>query len=103
MNRKKKLQSFESVQREIARRLQAKLPLAGMIAATALLCGCGEQSNRVPMGSVENDNPPCDVKTGRESKTASDGEKPAPRQNQKNETFDPAQTRGKYPVKKTDK
>lgn len=102
MSRQKKLQSFESVQREIARRLQAKLPLAGMIAATALLCGCGEQSNRVPMGSVERDTPPCDVTPDRKSKTASDGEKPMPRQNQKNETVDPARTRGRYPSKKTD-
>ena len=55
MSRKKKLHHCESVQREIARRLQAGLPLAGMIAATSLLCGCQERAGRVPAGSVERD------------------------------------------------
>ena len=55
MSRKKKLQPCESVQREIARRLQAGLPLAGMIAATTLLTGCQERGERVPAGSVPRD------------------------------------------------
>jgi hypothetical protein len=46
MSRKKRNQSFESLQREIARRLKNQLPLAGMIAATSLFCGCDE----VPTG-----------------------------------------------------
>ena len=48
--RKKTSPDFESLQREIARRLQAKLPLAGMIAATTLLCGCHERGERIPAG-----------------------------------------------------
>ena len=55
MSRKKKLQPFESVRREIARRLQAGLPLAGMIAATTLLTGCHEHSENFPAGSVPRD------------------------------------------------
>ena len=55
MSRKKKLHPCESVQREIARRLQAGLPLAGMIAATTLLTGCHEHSENFPAGSVPRD------------------------------------------------
>ena len=55
MSRKKSLQPYESVQREIARRLKAKLPLAGMIAATTLLTGCHEHSENFPAGSVPRD------------------------------------------------
>ena len=47
-----KSQSFGSVRREIARRLKAKLPLAGMIAATSLLCGCEEQPSRGKLAGV---------------------------------------------------
>ena len=49
---KSKPQSFESVRREIARRIQAGLPLAGMIAATGLLCGCSERPPRGPIGKM---------------------------------------------------
>ena len=97
MSRKKKDQSFGSIQREIARRLQAGLPLAGMIAATTLLCGCQERSERVPAGSVPRDPSLCEQQT----------EKPKPKTptppNRKNETVDPASTRGRFPSMKTDK
>ena len=53
--RKKTSPDFESLQREIARRLKAKLPLAGMIAATTLLTGCHEHSENFPAGSVPRD------------------------------------------------
>ena len=60
---KSKPQSFESVRREIARRLQAGLPLAGMIAATTLLCGCGEKSSRgVLAGKPAPDPKQCEQK-----------------------------------------
>ena len=55
MKRKKNSSDFESIRREIARRLHAGLPLAGMIAATSLLCGCQERAGRVPEGLVERD------------------------------------------------
>ena len=38
---KTNIQAFESVRRGIARRLKIQLPLAGMLVAAALLCGCG--------------------------------------------------------------
>ena len=60
MKRKKTSPDFESIRREIARRLQAGLPLAGMIAATTLLCGCNERAGRVPEGSVERDPSLCE-------------------------------------------
>ena len=49
---KSKSQTMESVRREIARRLQAGLPLAGMIAVTSLLCGCNERPPRGPIGKM---------------------------------------------------
>ena len=55
MNRKKTSPDFENIRKEIARRLQAGLPLAGMIAATALLTGCHEHSENFPAGSVPRD------------------------------------------------
>lgn len=63
MSRKTKLQPSESVQREIARRLQTGLPLAGMIAATTLLTGCQERAGRVPAGSVPRDPTMCEQQT----------------------------------------
>lgn len=56
-------QAFESVRREIARRLQAGLPLAGMIAATTLLTGCHEHSEHFPAGSVPRDPALCEQKS----------------------------------------
>ena len=47
-----KSKTFASVQREIARRLRAGLPLAGMIAVTGLLCGCSERPPRGPIGKM---------------------------------------------------
>ena len=57
MKRKKTSPDFESLQNRIARRLKAGLPLAGMLAATSLLCGCNEGSmfGRTA-GSVPNKN-----------------------------------------------
>ena len=64
MSRKKKLPPYESVQREIARRLQAGLPLAGMLAATTLLCGCQERPPRGPIGKMQmNETPRCEQKS----------------------------------------
>ena len=61
---KSKTQSFESVRREIARRLQAGLPLAGMIAATTLLCGCSERPPRGPIGKMPaKDDSRCEQKS----------------------------------------
>ena len=54
--RKKKSPDFADLQREIARRLQVKLPLAGMLAATALLCGCNERPPRGPIGKMPAKN-----------------------------------------------
>ena len=96
MNRKKKLQPFESIRREIARRLQAGLPLAGMIAATTLLAGCHEHSENFPAGSVPRD-PTLYEQTEKPKPKA-----PAP-PNKNNETIDPAGTMGRYPAKKEDK
>ena len=50
---KDKYRAFKSVRREIARRLKAQLPLAGMIAATTLFCGCNEQPSRGPIGKMQ--------------------------------------------------
>ena len=63
MKRRKKIQPYESVQREIARRLQAGLPLAGILAATTLLCGCNESgfgrtAGDVPMDRNQQQAPP---------------------------------------------
>ena len=61
---KSKPQSFESVRREIARRLQAQLPLAGMIAATTLLCGCNERPSRGRLTGVPaSDTKQCEQKS----------------------------------------
>lgn len=61
MSRKKKNQSFESLQREIARRLHSKLPLAGMIAATSLFCGCDElPTGRTSGIAPREDQPQCE-------------------------------------------
>ena len=118
MSREKKDQSFGSIRREIARRLKNQLPLAGMIAATTLLCGCNERSERVPAGSVPRDPSLCEQQTEKPKP-----EEPTPRpnrkneidhgctqgerlpmpQNQKNETVDPASTMGRYPAKPENK
>lgn len=97
MSRKKKLSPFESVQREIARRLKNKLPLAGMIAATTLLCGCDELPGGKPVGIA-----PREDAANCERQTEQTKPKTPPR-NQKNETVDPASTRGRFPSMKTDK
>ena len=56
--------TFESVRREIARRIQAGLPLAGMIAATSLLCGCSERPPRGPIGKMTTkDAPRCEQRS----------------------------------------
>ena len=119
MKRKKTSPDFESVRREIARRLQTGLPLAGMIAATGLLCGCQERAGRVPAGSMPRDpalyeqqteqpkpkTPPQPKKNDR-NETENDvpmGDVEPPPSNQTNETCDPAGTMGRYPGKKQDK
>ena len=63
MKRKKSSADFESLQNRIARRLKAGLPLAGMLAATTLLCGCNESgfgrtAGDVPMDRTEQSAPP---------------------------------------------
>ena len=93
MKRKKTSPDFESIRREIARRLQSGLPLAGMIAATTLLCGCRERSGRVPEGSVPRDP------SLYEQPTEKPKPKTPPKPNRKNETVDPASTMGRYPAK----
>ena len=60
---KSKSQAFKSVRREIARRLRAQLPLAGILAATTLLCGCNESgfgrtAGDVPMDRNQQQAPP---------------------------------------------
>ena len=121
MSRKKKLQPFESVRREIARRLQAGLPLAGMIAATTLLTGCHEHSENFPAGSVPRD--PALYERQSEKPKTPDQPKPKnqdnetvtaggvgpvmgaliPPPNKKNETVDPASTVGRYPARPENK
>jgi len=108
MKRKKTLPEFESLQRRIARRLKAGLPLAGMIAATGLLCGCSEGSmfgrtaGDVPMDRTKQQDQP---KKNAENETEND--LPAgdiePPPNKKSENIDPAGTMGRYPAKKEDK
>ena len=64
MSRKKKKQSFESLRREIARRLKEQLPLAGMIAATSLFCGCDELPTGRTSGIAPREEPPrCERKS----------------------------------------
>jgi len=112
MKRKKKSADFDRIQREIARRLQAGLPLAGMIAATSLLCGCQERAGRVPEGLVErdpslyeqqNEQPKQPKPKKKNDKNETENDLPAgdvePPPNRKNESFDPASTMGKYPAK----
>ena len=119
MSRKKKLQPYGSIQREIARRLQAGLPLAGMIAATTLLTGCHEHSENFPAGSVPRDpalyehtteqpkpkTPPPPKKNGeREGRyTRTTGIAPSEGPNGRRETVDPAGTRGRFPATKRNK
>ena len=64
MKRRKNSPDFESLQKRIARRLKAGLPLAGMLAATSLLCGCNEGSmfGRTA-GSVPRENDSCERPT----------------------------------------
>ena len=64
MKRKKTSPDFESLQKRIGRRLKAGLPLAGMLAATSLLCGCNEGSafGRTA-GSVPRENDSCERTT----------------------------------------
>ena len=72
-----KPRSFESVRREIALRLQAGLPLAGMIAATTFLCGCSERPPRGPIGKMTTkDDSRCEQKSERPKPKA-----PAPNKN----------------------
>ena len=81
---KSKSQAFESVRRQIARRLQAGLPLAGMIAATTLLCGCNERPPRGPIGKMQaKDDSRC------EQKSEQPKPKTPPTPNQKNKTDRP--------------
>ena len=116
MKRKKTSPDFESIRREIARRLQAGLPLAGMIAATTLLCGCRERAGRVPEGSVPRDpslyeqqtetkpkaqNQPKNQKNETESDVPAGDVEPPPNRN--NETCDPASVMGRYPAKPKNK
>lgn len=118
MSRKKKLQSFESVRREIARRLKAGLPLAGMIAATTLFCGCNELPGGKPVGIAPRDASACEQSPGPKPKTPAPPKKndnreqftgrtqgmvPREEPNATNETVDPASTRGRFPAKKKDK
>lgn len=64
MSRKKKNQSFEALRREIARRLKEQLPLAGMIAATSLFCGCDELPTGRTSGIAPREEPPrCERKS----------------------------------------
>lgn len=64
MSRKKRNQSFASLQREIARRLHSKLPLAGMIAATSLFCGCDElPTGRTSGLAPREEAPQCERKS----------------------------------------
>ena len=71
MKRKKTSPDFESLQNRIARRLKAGLPLAGMLAATSLLCGCNEGSvfgrtaGSVPMKDDRNEQPVSPEKNGK--------------------------------------
>ena len=105
---KSKPQSFESVRREIARRLKAGLPLAGMIAATGLLCGCSEGSmfgrtaGDVPMDRTQRPAP-SEKNGGKkiDNNLPAGDVKPPP--NKKSENIDPAGTMGRYPAKKEDK
>ena len=114
MSRKKKLSPFGAIRREIARRLKAQLPLAGIIAATALFCGCNERSGRAIMGDVPREIPPEEEQQTKrqtpktqpsncQNETAPAiimGEVPGPPpSNRKNENYDPAATMGKYPAK----
>ena len=63
---KSKSRAFESIRREIAHRLQVGLPLAGMIAATGLLCGCSERPPRGPIGKMPaKDDIRCEQKSER--------------------------------------
>jgi len=102
---KSEAKTFESVRREIARRLQAGLPLAGMIAATGLLCSCSERPTRGPIGKMTTqDDSRCEQKSEqpkpktptppkknihREVKERPLAGKPLPPQNGKNETKRP--------------
>lgn len=81
--RRSEPKAFASVRREIARRLRAKLPLAGMIAATSLLCGCSERPPRGPIGKMPaKDTPRCEQKSEQpKPKTV-----PLPKKNDNNET-----------------
>ena len=115
---KDKSRAFKSVRREIARRLRNKLPLAGIIAATALFCGCNERSGRAIMGDVPREIPPEEEQQTKrqtpktqpsncQNETApaiimGDVPEPPP-SNRKIENYDPAATMGKYPIKNTDK
>ena len=110
---KSKSQAFESVRREIARRLQAGLPLAGMIAATTLLCGCSERPPRGPIGKMSaNYTPRCEQKSEQPKAQAApkkNGNReiterplagvPAPPPNRKNEKKQPI-TPGRTPTGK---
>lgn len=84
MKRKKKSSDFDRIQREVARRLQAGLPLAGMLAATSLLCGCEE----LPIGRTSGIAPREDLPQCERKSTA-----PATHKNGQSET-DPTRTTG---------
>ena len=112
---KSKPQSFESIRREIARRLQTGLPLAGMIAATTLLCGCEEKSSRGVLAGMpvppknhseqksEQPKPKASNPPNKNDKSETENDLPAgaikPPPNGKNESVDPASTMGRYPAK----
>ena len=108
MKRKKKSPDFESIRHEIARRLRAGLPLAGMIAATTLLCGCSEGSTfgrtagDVPMDRTQQPAPPA-KNDGNETENDLPAGDVEPPPNQRSESVDPASTMGRYPAKKEDK
>ena len=79
MKRKKMSADFENLQRRIARRLKAGMPLAGMLAATTLLCGCNESGFGRTAGDVPMDNPPGETEPSRPQQSAQ------PAKNEKNE------------------
>ena len=107
MKRRKNSTDFENLQNRIARRLKAGLPLAGMIAATGLLCGCNEGSvfgrtaGSVPMKDDRTEQPVSHKKNGKsEQYPDRTAEVPAPLQegpNRRNETEDEV-TSGDVPM-----
>ena len=93
---KSKSRAFESIRREIAHRLQVGLPLAGMIAATTLLCGCNERPPRGPIGKMPaKETPRCEQKSERPKTQAT------PKKNGNREQY-PVRTTGVPDTPKTE-